>query len=118
MQAASARDGIAERGVYEAPFRVDGHEALLAVDSRGEARKVAKLLPGTSYDRVRASLEAWLDAHDPLPRPPKLELVRDRPAQRRKPRHHMHPAQAASDRHAYLGRLTTQLVQRIRVFDD
>lgn len=117
MQPERAKEGIASRGVYEAPYLVQGHAALIAVDSKGVARKHAKLLPGASYDRVKLALEQLLDRIDPVT---KLELVRDHPAPRSrpKPRHHVHPAQAASDHRAYQRRLAAQLAQRIRIFRD
>ena len=116
MESAQLKDGIPGRGVYEAPFLVDGHRALLAVNTRGVVRKVAKLLPGASYERVMAALETWLDRDDPLPPPVKLELVRDRPAPKRPPRK-LHPCHA-NDFHAYRRRLISQISQRVHVFRD
>lgn len=115
MQPERVRQEIPGRGVYEAPYLVQGHPALIAVDSKGVARKHVKLLPGASYDRVKLALEELLDRIDPKP---KLELVRDRPATNPRRRQHVHPAQLASDRHAYYRRLTKQLAHRIRIFPD
>ena len=109
--AAEARDP--ERGVFEAPCRVGGCDALVAIDARGDVCKVAKLRPGCDYATVRAALQAELDRIDPLP--PRPQLVRDvppRPAQRQ-----VHPAHT-NDYPAYRRRLIQQISRRVHVFRD
>jgi hypothetical protein len=115
MESVRASEGLAGRGVWEAPYLVDGYPALIAVDSRGVARKHAKLLSGASYARVKAALEALLDRIDPVPQ---LALVRDGSAARRSialpP---VHPAHR-DDYHAYRRRLVKQLSHRVLLFRD
>jgi hypothetical protein len=60
------------RGIWKAPYLVDGFEVLVAIDSRSAARKHLKLRPGVSEERAAAWLEQLLDRIDPVM---KLELV-------------------------------------------
>jgi hypothetical protein len=108
----AAQTELPPRGVYEAPFRVGGFDALLAVDSKGDVRKVSKLLPGAIYSRVWAALEAELDRIDPVPQ---LRLVSNA-SPVRAPRV-LHPAHA-NDFHAYRRRLIKQLSHRAQLFRD
>jgi len=72
----AASDAMLDRGVYLAPYLVQGFEVLIAVDSRGVARKHVKLRRGVSEPRATAWLRAFLDRVDPVPR---LQLVREDP---------------------------------------
>jgi hypothetical protein len=74
-------DPILARGVYRAPYLVDGVEVLVAIDSRGSARKHVKLRAGVDELRAKEWLEDLLDRIDPLP---KIELVRESPAEERR----------------------------------
>lgn len=62
-----------QRGVWEAPYRVDGVRVLIAVDRFGNARKHVKLT--AKVDPIRAAdwLSQLLDRIDPLP---ELRLVK------------------------------------------
>lgn len=115
---AAAQEAEPERGVYEAPFKVGGYDALVAIDSRGNACKVAKLRPGARYDDVKRRLERELDRIDPVFVP---RLVRDHlkhpPAAPHRRAPQLHPAHA-NDFRAYRRRLFEQLSRRIHVFPD
>jgi hypothetical protein len=80
VQRIAAAESILERGVYRAPYLVDGVEVLIAVDSRGVARKHVKLKAGVSESRATDWLRGLLDRVDPLPQ---LRLVRDDPPSRK-----------------------------------
>jgi hypothetical protein len=66
-----------DRGVWRAPYLVDGHPALIIVDSFGVVRKHVKIVAGVDPIRAADWLAELLDRIDP-PRGPKL--VRDEPA--------------------------------------
>jgi hypothetical protein len=61
-----------ERGVWEAPYKVQGVRVLLAVDRFGNVRKHAKLTPNVDPLRAADHLRALLDRIDPTPQ---LRLV-------------------------------------------
>jgi hypothetical protein len=117
----ATKSEILERGVYEADYLVGGHQVLVAIDSRGNARKHVKLTPGVSYARAKAWLEQLLDRIDP---PLELRLVRGGGAPPPA------PARAASDavrdgrpthaddRRLYTRRLARAAAARLRVFRD
>lgn len=118
MQGLATKAVMLERGVYETPYLVDGVRALIAIDSRGVARKHIKLRAGVSYDRAKAYLEELLERIDPEPR---LELVRDAtPATigvpPRLPRGQT--SFDPHDRRAYLRRVARDAWSRVREFDD
>lgn len=127
MQTVSAGGEVPPRGVYEELYRIAGCHVLVAIDSKGDARKRVKLLPGISYDRAKRWLEELLERVDPIvPPPPMLTLVRDlpeRPADRSTwarpaaPAHTLHPAHV-DDYRAYRRRLAMQLSHRLRLFRD
>lgn len=68
------------RGVWKAPYRFEGVEVLIAVDSQGNVRKHVKLAAGVDVIRATAWLQQLLDRIDP-PRP-KLQLVTTGPTMR------------------------------------
>jgi hypothetical protein len=115
MQSSASQSEKPERGVHELPYTKDGCVVLVALDARGDERRRVKLLPGVSYERAKSWLEQLLDRVDPLPQPPKLELVRDTPVKRRERK--LHPAHA-NDYAAYRRRLIRQLSLRTRIFRD
>lgn len=70
-----------ERGVYIAPYSVKGSRVLVAIDSRGEARKHQPITDDMSEVMMTAWLRSLLDRIDPVP---VLTLVVDsQPAFRR-----------------------------------
>lgn len=73
----STAESILDRGVYRAPYLVDGDAVLIAVDSRGVARKHVKFRPGVDEDRAAEWLRALLDRIDPPFRAPKLTLIKN-----------------------------------------
>lgn len=77
----SLQDGMLERGVYRAPYLVEGYGVLIAVDSHGVARKHIKLMGDVSEETATTWLRGWLDQKDPLPQRPQLALVKDDPPQ-------------------------------------
>lgn len=68
---------VAPRGVYKALYYVKGKAVLVAIDSKGEARKHLKIDRREDEPRLKRALEELLDAIDPLPGP---KLVRDMPS--------------------------------------
>lgn len=76
MRTATAEEILA-RGVWLAPYLFDGHEVLIAVDSRGCVRKHVKLAPEINLERAVRWLEALLDRLDPVAAP--LQLVKSAP---------------------------------------
>ncbi|NUO65332.1 MAG: hypothetical protein HOQ12_01840 [Gemmatimonadaceae bacterium] len=73
-----------ERGVYRAPYQMNGCGVLFAVTSRGERlQKIVVLRPGVSEARAMRWLEEVLDRVDP-PRPP-LRLLPPTPPPRQIP---------------------------------
>lgn len=69
MGRSSAEHRLALRGVYEEPYRVNGHRVFYAVDSRGEQIGLRTLAPGASKKEVEeASGALWddLDRDDPI----------------------------------------------------
>ena len=115
MGDAARRSEVLPRGVYEATYRVEGYEVLVAIDSAGNARKHVKLKPGVSYARAKAWLEDVLDRIDP---PRELRLLNassipapSRPLPSRRPTH-------ADDFRAYRRRLARAAAAKIRIFDD
>ena len=65
------------RGVYRAPYRIDGCPVLYAVTSAGERlKKIVVLRPGVSEERAVRWFEEILDRVDPRPQ---LRLVPDQP---------------------------------------
>jgi hypothetical protein len=121
MQRAAAAEVRLERGVYFAPYIVGDYEVLIAIDSRGRARKHLKLVPGLSEERATAWLRQWLDRINPVEQPPKLELVTETRAARRPapavPRNRYRSADP-NDFHAYRNRLARSAAQRVRLFSD
>jgi hypothetical protein len=76
----SAVEGwLFDRGVWRAPYLVEGYPALIAVDSFGVVRKHVKVVAGVDPIRAADWMLELLDRIDP-PRGPKL--VRDEPAAR------------------------------------
>ena len=66
------------RGVYRAPYRIDGCPVLYAVTSAGERfKKIIVLREGVSEERAVRWFEELLDRVDPRPQ---LQLVTDKPA--------------------------------------
>jgi hypothetical protein len=53
------------RGVFRAPYRIDGCPVLIAVDSAGERRRELSVRPGSSIVQAAAALRLELDAADP-----------------------------------------------------
>lgn len=53
------------RGVYKAPYLVNGFEVLFAVDRDGVARKHLKIAQIMTEERATRWLELWLDRVDP-----------------------------------------------------
>jgi hypothetical protein len=53
------------RGVYKAPYLVNGFEVLFAVDRHGVARKHIKIAQIMNEERGTRWLELWLDRIDP-----------------------------------------------------
>lgn len=80
QRATSAAEQLLERGVYRAPYLVDGSEVLIAIDSRGVARKHVKLRDGVNEARATEWLRGLLDRLDPVDARPRLELVKPSPA--------------------------------------
>lgn len=69
MGRSSAEHRLALRGVYEEPYRVNGHRVFYAVDSNGEQIGLKTLPPRASERRVaRAVKHLWedLDRDDPI----------------------------------------------------
>lgn len=60
------------RGVYKALYLVKGWPALVAIDSRGNARKHLKIKNPDDEPQLKHALEELLDMIDPVPR---LRLV-------------------------------------------
>lgn len=67
---------VLERGVYKAPYLVNGFEVLFAVDRHGVARKHVKLTHMVDEVKGTRLLEQFLDRIDP----PALKLMRPNPA--------------------------------------
>lgn len=109
MQSKAAADEILGRGVYKAPYLVDGVEVLIAIDARGAARKHLKLRPGVSEHRATAWLREWLDRIDPRPT---LKLVTSAPPVQTV------PVAAYDDGRAYERRLAKRAAGKIRLFRD
>jgi hypothetical protein len=57
---------LLKRGVYKAPYTVDGHAVVIAVDSAGNRRRAIVLTRGVSAVDATAELRAWLDDADPV----------------------------------------------------
>lgn len=53
------------RGVYKAPYLVQGYEVLFAVDRNGFARKHLKITQLMNEERATRWLEGWLSRVDP-----------------------------------------------------
>lgn len=62
-----ADDGDLARGVWEAPYKVEGVRVLIAVDRFGNVRKHAKLTPNVDPLRAADHLRELLDRIDPAP---------------------------------------------------
>ena len=71
----SSSSGFMERGVYIAPYSVKGSRVLVAIDSKGEARKHQPIVDDMSEIMMTAWLRNLLDRIDPIP---VLTLVVDR----------------------------------------
>jgi hypothetical protein len=57
---------LLKRGVYKAPFKVEGCPALIVIDSKGERRRTVALRPGMDAVELTADLRDWLDDADPV----------------------------------------------------
>jgi hypothetical protein len=75
MQAEASE--VAPRGVYKALYYVKGKAVLVAIDSKGDARKHLKIERGEDEPQLKRALEEFLDMVDPLPGP---QLVREAPS--------------------------------------
>ena len=64
------------RGVYEEPYRINGHRVFFSIDSRGEQGRLRTVAPGWDESDVIAELWADLNATDPLPPVLALRLIR------------------------------------------
>lgn len=73
----SAANEVAPRGVYKALYHVKGKAVLVAVDSKGDARKHMKIHRAEDEPMIKRALEELLDMLDPVPGP---KLVRDAPS--------------------------------------
>lgn len=73
----SEASDVAPRGVYKALYYVKGKAVLVAIDSKGDARKHLKIERGDDEPKLKRALEEFLDMVDPLPGP---KLVRDAPS--------------------------------------
>jgi hypothetical protein len=60
---------VAPRGVYKALYFVKGKAVLVAIDSKGDARKHLKIERGDDEPKLKRALEEFLDMVDPLPGP-------------------------------------------------
>jgi hypothetical protein len=113
------RSAVLDRGVYEADYLVDGLEVLVAIDSRGNARKHLKLKAGVSYDHAKRWLEQLLDRIDP---PTTLRLVSHEEPLPYKPVAPFSTVSAfpthADDPRAYRRRLAKAAMNRVRIFGD
>jgi hypothetical protein len=69
-----ASSEVAPRGVYKALYNVKGRAVLVAIDSKGDARKHLKIERGEEEPQLKRALEEFLDMVDPLPGP---QLVRE-----------------------------------------
>lgn len=67
------------RGIHTAKYLLDGHRALMAIDSAGNCIKRVKLAPEVHEGLARAFLEGLLDHYDPVPVRPKLLLLPSSP---------------------------------------
>lgn len=67
-----AASAVLARGVYRAPYLVNGFAVLFAVDRNGVARKHFKLTHLIDEERGTRLLEQFLDRIDP----PRLQLVK------------------------------------------
>lgn len=63
------------RGIYTAPYRIRGCEALLAVTSAGELIGPVRVPEGADKDQASRCLDAFLDQID-APLRPTLTLLR------------------------------------------
>jgi hypothetical protein len=52
------------RGVWKAPFLINGNEVLLAINSQHDILRFVQLLPGLDEDIEATALEALLDRVD------------------------------------------------------
>lgn len=55
------------RGVYEEPYRINGHRVFVAMDSRGEQVGLRTVAPGAEEGPVLDELWDDLNVTDPLP---------------------------------------------------
>lgn len=59
------------RGVYEEPYRINGHRVLFSMDAQGEQVELRTVPPGpgqqAAVDLVTESLWATLDQKNPIP---------------------------------------------------
>lgn len=115
MQGAAARDNeLLERGVIYAPYLVHGRPVLIAIDSKGEARKHLKLENGITEEMGTRWLLTLLDRIDPVP---KLELVTPRQIRPHPIVRYTNPVDP-NDYRAYRNRLIRNTAQRVRIFRD
>lgn len=63
------------RGVHTADYLIDGHPALIAIDSHGNCIRRVKIVPSVDEECAHEWLEGLLDHYDPLPRRPVLLIV-------------------------------------------
>ncbi len=74
-QAATAKKSdFVARGVWRAPFLVDGSEAAIAVDSMKPQVGIVVLHPGVNRAEAKAMLTKVLDMVEPIPQ---LRIVED-----------------------------------------
>lgn len=64
--AVAALGQLLERGVYPAPYLVKGQPALIAVDSKGDARRHVILTPGMDAEHEATALRTLLNNIDPV----------------------------------------------------
>lgn len=57
---------VALRGVYEEPYRINGHRVLFAVDDKGEQVALRTVPPGGDVDAITAELWTTLDHENPI----------------------------------------------------
>ena len=105
---------LLERGVIYAPYLVRGCRVLIAIDSKGEARKHLKIENGITEEIATRWLTAWLDRVDPVP---KLELVTPRLVRPHPIVRYTNPVDP-NDFRAYRNRLIRNAAQRVRIFRD
>jgi len=64
---------LLDRGVWKAPYLLNGREVLQAIDRHGNCVRRVRLSLGVDEEVARAWLEGYLEHVDPLPQ---LRLVR------------------------------------------